>query len=40
MPCRVGRPGVVGTNAAHGTGERRYVTNEDRSAVLEPEKLA
>ena len=37
---RVGRPGVVGTNAAHGIGERRYVTNEDRSAVLDPEKLA
>ena len=36
----VGRPGVVGTNAAHGIGERRYVTNEDRSAVLDPEKLA
>ena len=37
---RVGRPGVVGTNAAHGIGERRNVTNEDRSAVLDPEKLA
>ena len=37
---RIGRPGVVGTNAAHGIGERRYVTNEDRSAVLDPEKLA
>ena len=37
---RVGRPGVVGTNAAHGIGERRYVTNEDRSAVLDVEKLA
>ena len=37
---RVGRPGVVATNAAHGIGERRYVTNEDRSAVLDPEKLA
>ena len=36
----VGRPGVVGTNAAHGLGERRYVTNEDRSAVLDLEKLA
>ena len=36
----IGRPGVVGTNAAHGIGERRYVTNEDRSAVLDPEKLA
>ena len=37
---RVGRPGVVATNAAHGIGERRYVTNEDRSAVLDPDKLA
>ena len=37
---RVARPGVVGTNAAHGIGERRYVTNKDRSAVLDPEKLA
>ncbi len=37
---RVGRPGVVGTNAAHGIGERRYVTNEDKSAVLDAEKLA
>ena len=36
----IGRPGVVGTNTAHGIGERRYVTNEDRSAVLDPEKLA
>ena len=36
---RVGRPGVVATNAAHGIGERRYVTNEDRSAVLDPDKL-
>ena len=36
----VGRPGVVGTNAAHGIGERRYVTNEDKSAVLDAEKLA
>ena len=24
---RVGRPGVVGTNVAHGIGERRYVTH-------------
>ena len=36
----IGRPGVVGTNAAHGIGERRYVTNEDRSRGLDPEKLA
>ena len=37
---RVGRPGVVGTNAAHGIGERRYVTNEDRSRRLDAEQLA
>ena len=37
---RVGRTGVVGTNAAHGIGERRYVSNEDKSAVLDAEKLA
>ena len=33
-------PGVVCTNAAHGIGERCYVTNDDKSAVLDPEKLA
>ena len=37
---RVGRPGVVATNAAHGIGERCYVTNEDRSAVLDAQRLA
>ena len=37
---RVGRPGVVGTNAAHGIGERRYVTNEDRSRRLDAQQLA
>ena len=37
---RVGRPSVVATNAAHGIGERRYVTNEDRSRGLDAEKLA
>ena len=31
----IGRPGVVGTNAAHGIGERRYGTNEDRSRRLD-----
>ena len=36
----VGRPGVVGTNAAHGIGERRYVTNEDRSRRLDAQQLA
>ena len=35
----VGRPGVVGTNAEHAIGERRYVTNEDRSQRLDPEEL-
>ena len=37
---RIGRPGVVGTNAAHGIGERRYVTNEDRSRRLDAQQLA
>ena len=32
----VGRTGVVGTNAAHGIGERRHVTNEDRRHGLRP----
>ncbi len=36
----VGRPGVVGSNAEHGIGNRRYVTNEDRSRRLEAERLA
>ena len=36
----VGRPGVVGSNAEHGIGNRRYVTNEDRSRRLDPERLA
>ena len=36
----IGRPGVVGTNAAHGIGERRYVTNEDRSRRLDAQQLA
>ena len=37
---QIGRPGVVGTNAEHGIGERAYVTNEDKSRRLEPERLA
>ena len=37
---QVGRPGVVGTNAAHGIGERRYVTNEDRSRRLDAGEVA
>ena len=31
---RVGHPGVVATNAAHGIGERRYVTNDPSWLVL------
>ncbi len=37
---RIGRPGVVGTNAEHGIGNRTYVTNEDKSRRLESDKLA
>ena len=37
---RIDRPGVVPTNGALGIANREYVTNEDRSAVLDPEKLA
>ena len=37
---RVGRPGVVPANGELGIANREYVTNEDRSAVLDPEKLA
>ena len=37
---RIGRPGVVGTNAEHGIDERRYVTNEDRSRALDAQTLA
>ena len=37
---RVGRPGVVPTNGALGIANRVYVTNEDRSVVLDPDKLA
>ena len=36
----IGRPGVVPSNGALGIGNRKYVTNEDRSVVLEPDKLA
>ena len=36
----LGRPGVVGSNAEHGIGERKYVTNEDKSRHLDPERLA
>ena len=37
---RVGRPGVVPANGELGMANREYVTNEDKSAVLDPEKLA
>ena len=36
---RVGRSGVVPTNGELGIANREYVTNEDRSAILDPEKL-
>ena len=37
---RIGRPGVVPANGALGIANRAYVTNEDRSVVLDPDKLA
>ena len=37
---RVGRPGVVPANGELGIANREFVTNQDRSAVLDPEKLA
>ena len=37
---RIGRPGVVPVNGELGIANREYVTNQDRSAVLDPEKLA
>ena len=37
---RIGRPAVVPSNGALGIANREYVTNEDRSVVLDPEKLA
>ena len=37
---RIGRPGVVPVNGELGIANREYVTNEDRSTVLDPEKLA
>ena len=36
---RIGRPGVVGTNAEHGIGNRTYVTNQDRSCRLDADRL-
>lgn len=39
--ARIGKTGVVkADNAAYGIGDRRYVTNEDRSLVLDSERLA
>ena len=37
--ARIGRPGVVPSNGALGIANREYVTNEDKSQVLDPEKL-
>ena len=37
---RIGRPGVVPSNGELGIANREYVTNEDKSVVLDPEKLA
>ena len=36
----VGRPGVVGSNAGHGIGNRAYVTNRDKGRALDPDRLA
>ena len=36
---QIGKPGVVGRNAEHGIGNRRYVTNEDKSRRLDPGRL-
>ena len=37
---RIGRPGVVPSNGELGIANREYVTNEDKSVVLDPDKLA
>ena len=37
---QIGRPGVVGSNADHQIEERKYVTNEDKSRRLDPDRLA
>ena len=37
---RIGRSAVVPSNGALGIGNREYVTNEDKSVVLDPDKLA
>ena len=36
----IGRPGVVPVNGALGIANREYVTNENKSVVLDPDKLA
>ena len=36
---RIGRPGAVPSNGALGIGNRAYVTNEDKSVALDPDKL-
>ena len=36
----IGRPGVVPSNSELGIANREYVTNEDKSVVLDPAKLA
>ena len=36
----IGRPGVVPSNGALGIANREYVTNKDKSVVLDPDKLA
>ena len=37
--ARIGRPGVVPSNGELGIANREYVTNEDRSKVLDPDRL-
>ncbi len=37
---RIDRPGVVPVNGALGIANREYVTNEDKSQVLDPDRLA
>ena len=36
----IGRPGAVPSNGALGIVNREYVTNEDKSVVLDPDRLA
>ncbi|MDE0350245.1 MAG: integrase domain-containing protein [Gammaproteobacteria bacterium] len=38
--ARIGRPGVVPVNGELGIANREYVTNADKSVVLDPRKLA